>query len=345
MKSKSGSKFYLKISILAIAFVGFSFLKDTLNVQASACLQLNSDLSYGMSDQGSSDSIYLLQEYLQSIGYLTATPNGHFGSATLAAVEAFQAANSISSTGYVGPLTRASINQKTCNTSSAATVNEPTAVQTVSVPIQTPATEVVNTNVTSPATGQVLSIGSSTVIRWNNTPSGPYNISLEQPGGVGAGFIAFNQSSNTSNQNQYIWSVGEISTFQSSSNTIVSPGTYRIRLQSSVSGASTNDPTSGWFTIVAQQFAVTSVVPSSAYADNATSIVLFGTGFTNSTSIYFDSNYSNQRANNQYVSSDGTVLVFTIPTTVSAGSHTLYINSSGYNSLPVTMPFTVLSTE
>jgi hypothetical protein len=112
-----------------------------------------------------------------------------------------------------------------------------------------------------------------------------------------------------------------------------------------VSGASTSDETSGWFTVVAQQFAVNSVTPSSAYADNATSVVLFGTGFTNSTSIYFDNTYSSLRANNQYVSSDGTVLVFTIPNTVPSGSHTLYINNNGYNSSPVTMPFTVLSIQ
>ncbi len=320
-----------------------AFFSNASHIRASACLQLTGNLSYGMSDSVSSDSIYFLQEYLQSVGYLTATPNGHFGSATLAAVKRFQTANGIVSTGYVGSVTRASLGAKTCS-SSVTNVVTP-ATQTVSSSSSTTATETVNTNVTSPATGQVLSIGSSTVIRWNNTPSvGTYNISLEQPGGSGAGFIALNQSSNISNPNQYVWSVGKVSTPQSSSD-IVSPGTYRIRLQSSVSGASTNDQTSGWFTIVGEQFNISSVVPSSSYADNATSIVLFGTGFTDSTSIYFDSNYSNQRANNQYVSSDGTVLVFTIPTIVSAGSHTLYINSSGYNSSPVTMPFTVLNVQ
>ena len=151
------------------------------------------------------------------------------------------------------------------------------------------------------------------------------------------------QSPNT-NSNQYVWNVGKIYTSQSNSYQTLSPGTYRIRLQSSISGASTNDQTSGWFTIVAPQFAVTSVTPSYSFADNATSVVLFGSGFTSSASIYFDNNYSGLMATNKYVSPDGTVIVFTIPTTVSSGPHTLYINN-GQSSSPVSLSFVVNSTQ
>jgi peptidoglycan hydrolase-like protein with peptidoglycan-binding domain len=335
-------KYTTCLLLLSVVILVASFFMNASYLQASTCLQLNSDLSYGMSDQSPSQSIYLLQEYLHGFGYLTATPNSHFGSATLSAVKTFQTANSISSTGYVGPLTRAAINKKTCGASAATSVVTPTVQSTL--PTQTSVPEVFNANVTSPTTGQVLSVGSSTVIRWNSTPPNTYDINLEQPGGAGAGFIAMSQSANT-NSNQYVWNVGKIFTSQSNSYHILSTGTYRIRLQSSVSGVSTSDQTSGWFTIVVQQFAVNSVVPSSAYADNATSVVLFGTGFTNSTSVYFDSNYSSLRTNNQYVSSDGTVLVFTIPTTVPPGSRTLYINNNGYNSSPITIPFTVLNIQ
>jgi len=335
---------YLTSFLLSASIIGVTLFINVPISHASTCLQLNSDLSYGMSDKGSSDSIYLLQQYLQGLGYLTATPNGHFGPATLSAVKTYQANNNISNTGYVGLLTRTSISQKTCSASSSTPVNASTVPQTISIPVPSPVTEVVNTNITSPVTGQVFSIGSSTVIRWNNTPSSIYDIDLEQPGGAGAGFIAVSQSANT-NSNQYVWNVGKILNSQSNSYQTLSPGTYRIRVKSSMGGASTNDQTSGWFTVVAQQFTINSVVPSSAYADNATSFVLFGTGFTNSTSVYFDSNYSSLKANNQYVSSDGTVLVFTIPTDVPSGSHTLYINNNGYNSSPVTIPFTVLSVQ
>ena len=118
------------------------------------------------------------------------------------------------------------------------------------------------------------------------------------------------------------------------------PGTYRIRLQNATSGASPTDQVSGWFTIIAQQFNASLIVPTSAYADNTTSIVMFGSGLTTATAIYFDSNYLNLRANNAYVSPDGTLLVFTIPTTVPSGQHTLYVNN-GQNASPITLPFTV----
>ena len=293
----------------------------------------------GETDSNSSGPVKSLQTYLQLNGFFASNQNGHFGPATLSAVKAFQIHAGISATGYVGPKTRTYISQNTCSTQSVAVV-VPVATQ-VQLPIQTPVAVISNTNVTSPATGQVLSIGSTTVIRWNNPMSGSYNISLEQPGGAGAGFITNSQTINI-NSNQYIWKVGQVFSSQTNSSINVIPGTYRIRLQGTNSGAVATDQTSGWFTILAQQFGVNSVVPSSAYADNTTSVVLFGTGFTTGATVYFDTNYSSLRANNTYVSPDGTILVFTIPTTVPTGAHTLYINN-GQNSNPVTLPFTVNS--
>ena len=327
--------------LLALAIVGLASTVIPV-ASASTCVQLNSDLSYGQTDAIGGGSIRMLQTYLQLNGFFASSPNGHFGPATLSAVKSFQSNSGISATGYVGPLTRSYISNKTCSVSSVSTnVVVPTVLTPATTP--TPVEVVSNTNVTSPATGQVLSTGSTTVIRWNNTPPSNFNISLEQPGGAGAGFIATSQSLST-NGNQYVWKVGQVFSSQSNSNINVDPGTYRIRLEGANSGAMANDQTSGWFTILAQQFGVSSVVPSSAYADNTTSVVLFGSGFTNSASIYFDSNYSSYRANNTYVSPDGTVLVFTIPTNVPSGSHTLYINN-GQSSNPVTLPFTVNSTN
>lgn len=322
---------------LLFAVITIGFMSHTAIVSASTCVQINSDLSYGQTDSTSGGSIMMLQNYLQLNGFLASNPNGHFGPATLSAVKAFQTSVGISSTGYVGSKTRGYISQKTCNTTIVSNVPQVTA------PAPTPVAVVSNTSITSPATGQVLSIGSSTVIRWINPVVGIYNIGLEQPGGAGAGFIALNQSSNTTG-NQYVWSAGKIYSSQTNSNQVISPGTYRIRLESTVSGTSQNDQVSGWFTVVAQQFVVNSVVPTSAYADNTTSIVLFGSGFTSASSVYFDTNYSNLRANNKYISPDGTVLVFTIPTAVSVGSHTLFINN-GANSTPASLSFTVSSIQ
>jgi hypothetical protein len=329
-------------------FVGFIFgtvaCVVPMTASASMCVQINSDLSYGQTDSTYGGPILALQNYLQSLGYLSATPNGHFGQSTLLGVKAYQKANSISSTGYVGPLTRASISQKTCSTGVASnvTVINNSSIQSSPVSVATPEVSS-NVGITSPATGQVLSIGSSNVIRWNVSPSNIYNINLEQPGGAGAGFIALNQSPNIS-LNQYVWNAGKVLVSQANSTQSVLPGTYRIRLQGVSSGANSTDQVSGWFTIVAQQFSANSVVPSSSPADNVTSVVLFGLGLTSSVSVYFDSNYSSLRANNEYVSPDGTILVFTIPTNVPAGPHTLIINN-GISSTPISLPFTVSSIQ
>ncbi len=341
------TKTIIALTIVAVAPVVLSVKAQT---NQTACVNISYDLYSGLSDSGSDHSVSNLQTYLKSLGYLGAVPNGHFGPATFSAVKIFQTLNNVTASGRVGPLTRASISQKTCATgtanSSGSVSSSGTPAQVVSQPNQqvTPApTPVVSSmTITSPATGQILSIGSTTLIQWSTTPANSFNISLEQPGGAGAGFIFMNQI--PSNGNQYVWSVGKIFSSQTNSNQIVAPGTYRIRIQSTSFGASTNDQVSGWFTIIAQQFAANSVTPTSAMADNNSSVVLYGTALSSAVSIYFDTNYSGVRANNTYVSPDGTVLVFTIPTNVSTGPHTLYIDN-GQNANPITLPFTVTSVK
>lgn len=66
-----------------------------------------SDLSLGMTSQ----DVRELQTRLAAEGYFMATPTGYFGPITLAAVQAYQSAHGISATGYVGPMTRAMLNQ------------------------------------------------------------------------------------------------------------------------------------------------------------------------------------------------------------------------------------------
>jgi peptidoglycan hydrolase-like protein with peptidoglycan-binding domain len=70
-------------------------------------MQLAKDLFFGMSN----DEVLLLQKFLIAKGYLSADLNtGYFGTATYNAVRSYQRAGGISSTGIVGPLTRAKIN-------------------------------------------------------------------------------------------------------------------------------------------------------------------------------------------------------------------------------------------
>ena len=73
-----------------------------------AFASIDSNLKYGMSGQQVSE----LQEFLVSKGFLQVQPTGNFYSLTLGAVKAFQTANGIPSTGYVGTLTRAEINNE-----------------------------------------------------------------------------------------------------------------------------------------------------------------------------------------------------------------------------------------
>lgn len=64
------------------------------------------NLSYGME----SDDVKELQSVLAIKGYFSGTISGYFGWQTEEAVKAFQAANNLSATGYVGPLTRELLN-------------------------------------------------------------------------------------------------------------------------------------------------------------------------------------------------------------------------------------------
>ncbi|MFZ2555532.1 MAG: peptidoglycan-binding protein, partial [Minisyncoccia bacterium] len=71
-----------------------------------SCYKFALALSFGM--RGA--EVLELQKVLAAKGFLTATPNGNFGPATLAAVKAFQAVNGLEQIGTVGPKTRALLN-------------------------------------------------------------------------------------------------------------------------------------------------------------------------------------------------------------------------------------------
>ena len=58
----------------------------------------------------SGEEVLRLQKVLAQLGYLSATPNGTYGPATTAAVQAFQKAKGLDPLGVVGPGTRAALN-------------------------------------------------------------------------------------------------------------------------------------------------------------------------------------------------------------------------------------------
>ncbi len=56
--------------------------------------------------------VYELQKRLASLGFLTATPNGFYGTATEAAVKKFQTKHGLTATGFVAKATRAALNSQ-----------------------------------------------------------------------------------------------------------------------------------------------------------------------------------------------------------------------------------------
>jgi peptidoglycan hydrolase-like protein with peptidoglycan-binding domain len=308
-----------------------------------ACLMLQSNLGPGDTDSNASGPVTMLQVYLLQRGYLKAEPNGHFGPATTAAVKALQSNNSILVTGTVGPVTRAAIQKRSCSAvstvvASAAPVYDtsipgvPASPVTVVTPSSTgQVTPVVDTSpvalsnpvtIISPASGDTLTTGQIYNIAWNVPTNYPYNIVLEEPGGAGAGFIATNLSGGSG----YSWRAGTIFSTATQSNQTVATGTYRIHIEQTSGGVSSADPVSGWFTVVGAPLAINSVTPSTIPADGHTVGVIYGNGFDSSSIVYLDQQYGTP-ATLQYVSADGTVIVFTIPTTISAGYHTVLVQN------------------
>jgi hypothetical protein len=87
---------------------------DTQGPQDS-CADIKIDLRYRSRDVGTNDDVSLLQDFLQTSGYSSSEPTGFFGVITLRSVKAFQKANNISPTGFVGPTTRAKIKYLSCS--------------------------------------------------------------------------------------------------------------------------------------------------------------------------------------------------------------------------------------
>jgi peptidoglycan hydrolase-like protein with peptidoglycan-binding domain len=83
-----------------------------------------------------------LQTKLIGLGYLTTTATGYFGQATKNAVIQYQKDNTITSSGYVGPITRASLQTTTTN---------PVSQENREIPKKLFVTIVGNGTVTSPS--------------------------------------------------------------------------------------------------------------------------------------------------------------------------------------------------
>lgn len=90
----------------------------------NSCPLLTTNLKEGSRDVNTNGQVTLLQNFLREKGYLNEPSSGYFGKQTKQAVKAFQVANGIDSNGQVGPITRASINLISCNSTPPLSLSE-----------------------------------------------------------------------------------------------------------------------------------------------------------------------------------------------------------------------------
>ena len=105
----------LGLCALGLGAVAHAQVTVSPAVPQEPCLSLAGNMWIGMQGGVVSE----LQGYLASAGYFSLAPTGYFGSITQASVQAFQSANGIPTTGFVGPLTRARLEALTCGSQPA----------------------------------------------------------------------------------------------------------------------------------------------------------------------------------------------------------------------------------
>lgn len=109
------------LSLLALGFIqttfaqSFSVMGDHL--MANTCISLQeSALRYGKNDAATNGEVSVLQKFLISKNLLSGEPTGFFGTQTMYALNAYLKSVNIvpTTTGNVGPLTKAAIKKETC---------------------------------------------------------------------------------------------------------------------------------------------------------------------------------------------------------------------------------------
>ncbi len=108
------------------------FETDTVE---NECVDLKFNLSHRSRDARTNGEVSVLQNFLIDEGYLSGKSTGFFGVATRVAVQKFQSEVGISSTGRVGPKTRAEIKKMTCG---GGTTTIPTRIEVGEVRKETP---------------------------------------------------------------------------------------------------------------------------------------------------------------------------------------------------------------
>ena len=278
-----------------------------------------------MRDAQTAGNVTKLQTYLQQANYLSTSPSGYFGAMTLKAVQKFQSDNGVSSTGYVGPATKAMLKNLSCNTTAVQpTINPGTS----SVPSQNPAVASCSVKITSPFSNQRFDLNTDTIsLSWNNINCDPSAmfipvLSRTDPSGTwdvtpGTGAIA--NSAGTFNPDF--------------SKAVLNEGYYKIFLEKSDTKQRVSDIAQ--FYVVAkasnyQPLSISSISSPSAVNDGQTSINVSGAGFTSSTTVYLG-NGQNLKVIPTSIDSAGASLSFTVPATAVYGPAGISVSNDGKN--------------
>ena len=93
-------------------------IEDTLIQQneSHGCIDIKNDIRFGSTDKETNNEVSLLQSFLKSNKVYNHKASRIVGKRTLYAIKSFQKKESLESTGFVGPSTRARIKKITCKT-------------------------------------------------------------------------------------------------------------------------------------------------------------------------------------------------------------------------------------
>lgn len=299
----------------------FAQLTDQFDTADSLCTTLTYNMLIGSRDSRTNGQVTDLQAYLQTGGYLQVDPTGYFGSATRQAVIQFQTANNISPTGQVGPLTRAKIQQLSCGTTNTTTTT--TTTGTTGTLTNTMTTTQQNGQIPT-VTSMIPTLNSVTLYGYNFTSGS--NVSIE--------FYQNNSIVRTISGNDLSVASASMITFSIPAN--LPSGTYTVKVSNSAGRSTQNVSVS-----VTQQTStasanpiISSVVPTTV-AQGGT-ITVSGSNFSQLTGGFFDSNAPQIT----FATKAPAAITFTVPSTLTAGSHTFTLTGPGVGTNPISITVT-----
>jgi peptidoglycan hydrolase-like protein with peptidoglycan-binding domain len=170
---------FIFLIIFSLLFVNLTSAQEVNTTSLKTnCINLTVSLKQG----NRSSNVVVLQNFLREKGYLNAPATGFFGAQTLKAVKNFQKDNNINATGFIGPVTRAFINNLTCitttnentsqnevpNQNTNATNTETNTNQNV-INVETPITPVVDEVLTSNNSGSLRVRTDGVISMYNNS--------------------------------------------------------------------------------------------------------------------------------------------------------------------------------